>query len=78
MACLCYQMLLFGPVPKSCQDTNEISSTTNLEMYTRAERVLPSKGKLCSMKLVVSVTFLSASIVLQRLRVHLRSLTDSS
>jgi len=77
MACLYYQMFLFGPVPKSLQHTNEISNTTNLEMYTRVERVLPSKGKLCSLKLAVSVTFLTASIVLQRLRVHLRSLTDS-
>jgi len=37
---LYYKMFLFGPVPKSCQHTNEISNFINLEIYTPSERVL--------------------------------------
>lgn len=66
---LYYRIFLFGPVTKSCQHTNEISSSINLEMCTPAKRVLPLKGKLRSIELAVFVNFLSASTVLQRLKV---------
>ena len=71
-----YRKYVFGPVPISCEHINEVSSSKKLDIYTLAKCVLSFQGKLCSMKPFVTVTFLSMSTVLQRLRVRLGFITD--